>query len=206
MYMRLFPLLVIDFYFHTDTRCKIVTQLFLRLFGLFYLFRLQPHTITLTATPHSFPARPLCGLSLMWPLTQWTPWMDNSALQWGPMTIAKPAAGAHSKVALARGHANSWERSLNCRGDFWTCLGNHRCEGWKVASTPCERIKIWSCLLDAKEKWLLTGAQGLDGGSRAGLYQGEPLESLGLFFIKQRKQGIRAVTIKPTGFMSECQK
>lgn len=40
--------------------------------------------------------------------------------------------------------------------------GTHRCEGWRVASTPCERIKSWNCLLDAAEKGLLTGAQGLE--------------------------------------------
>lgn len=154
-----------------------MTQLILYLLGLFYLFWLKPHTIAQTATPPSFPARPHCGLSLIWPLTQWTPWMDNSALQWGPMTIAKPAAGAHSKAAPARGHANSWGRSLNCQGDFWKCSGNHRCEGWNVVSTPCEGIKSWSCLLDAKEKRPLAGAQGLDGGSRGGLHEDEPLES-----------------------------
>lgn len=76
-----------------------------------------------------------------------------------------------------------------------------------MAWTPCERIKNWSCLLDAeKEKQPLTGAQGLDGGSGAKLHEDEPLESPGLFFIKQRKQGIRAVTTKPTGFLAGCQK
>lgn len=142
---------------------------------------LKPHTITKTATPPSFPARPQNGLSLIWPLTQWTPWMDNSALHWGPMTIAKPAAGAHSKAALARGHANSWERSLNCQGDFCKCWGNQRCKGWKVASTPCERIKSWSCLLDAKEKQPLTGALGLDDGSGVGLHEDEPRKAPGYF-------------------------
>ncbi len=73
----------------THWQYKIVTQLVLCLFGLFYLFRLPLHTIAQTATPPSFPARPQRGLSLIWPLTQWTPWMDNSALQRGPMTIAK---------------------------------------------------------------------------------------------------------------------
>lgn len=73
----------------THWQYKIVTQLIQCLFGLFYLFRLQLHTIAQTATPPSFPARPQRGLSLIWPLTQWTPWMDNSALQRGPMTIAK---------------------------------------------------------------------------------------------------------------------
>lgn len=46
-----------------------------------------------------------------------------------------------------------------------------------MASTPCERIKSWSCLLDAEEERPLTGVQGLDGGSRAGLHEDEPLES-----------------------------
>lgn len=183
-----------------------MSQLILCLVGPFYLFRLKPHSIAQTATPPSFPARPQRGLSLIWPLTQWTPWMDNSALQRGPMTIAQPAAGAHSEAALARGYANSWERSLNCQGDFWKCSGNHRCEGWKVAWTPCERIKSWSCLLDAEEKRPLTGAQGLDGGSGSKLHIDEPLESPGLFFIKQRKQWIRAVTTKSTGYLAGWQK
>lgn len=75
-----------------------------------------------------------------------------------------------------------------------------------MASTPCERIKSWSCLLDAVEKRPLTGAQGLDGGSGAELHKDEPLESPGLFFIKQRKQGIRPVARKSIRFLAGCQK
>lgn len=75
-----------------------------------------------------------------------------------------------------------------------------------MAWKQCERIKSWSCLLDAEEKQPLTGAQGLDGGSEAKLHEDEPLESPGLFFIKQRKQGIMTVTIKSTGFLAGCQK
>lgn len=71
---------------------------------------------------------------------------------------------------------------------------------------PCKRINSWSCLLDAKEKQPLTGAQGLDGGSGARLHQEELCKAPRLFFIKQRKQGIRAVTIKTTGFLAGCQK
>lgn len=46
-----------------------------------------------------------------------------------------------------------------------------------MALTAYKRIKSWSCLLDAVEKWPLTGAQGLDGGSGVELHKDEPLES-----------------------------
>ena len=60
-----------------------------------------------------------------------------------------------------------------------------------MASTPCEGIKSWSCLLDPEEKRPLTGAQGLHGGSRAGLREDEPLESPeGYFSLNNGSRGL----------------
>lgn len=83
---------------------------------------------------------------------------------------------------------NSWERSLNCQGDFFFFFAfgkfsrNHRCEGRNVAFTKCVRIKSWN----AEERRPLTGAEGVRAES-AGHQEGELLFSSRLFFIYKRK-------------------
>lgn len=69
---------------------------------------------------------------------------------------------------------------------------------------PTGMIGIWSCLLDAAQKWPLTGAQGPVGGSGADRCKDGPRESSWVFFIKQRKQGIRPAATKSTGLLPGC--
>ena len=125
-----------DFFFYQSefyTHLLYKTQLWLNFFCAqldFFLFirAPAPHYRPKLPQPPSFPARPQRGLTLICPLPQGTPWMDNSALQWGPTTIAKSLQLEH----IAR---LPWpEGMLTAEGDHWTAKGifgnaqgNHRC-------------------------------------------------------------------------------
>ena len=56
-----------------------------------------------------------------------------------------------------------------------------------------------ACLCRGKARPAPTGAQGLGGRFGAWLLEEEPLRSTRRFFIKQRKQRIRALAIKSAG-------
>lgn len=104
-----------------NSQYKIVIQLSaLRRTALFTRARVPDYPSD--CHPPSFPVRSLCWFSLRWPLTQWTPWMDNSALQRAPWPRQKPAAGAQRGAQLARGCANSCHGSPSCHWDVWETL------------------------------------------------------------------------------------
>lgn len=90
------------------------------------------------------------------------------------------------------------------QGFLGNAQGVHRCEGWNVGPVPNGMIGIWSCLLDAAQKWPSTGAQGPVGGFAVDLCNDGPRESSGVFFIKQRKRGIRPAATKSIGLLPGC--
>lgn len=75
-----------------------------------------------------------------------------------------------------------------------------------MGPVPTGMMGIWNWLVDAAQRWPLTGAQGPIVGPGADLCKDRPRESSGVFFIKQRKQRIRPAATEAIRLLPGCPK
>lgn len=75
-----------------------------------------------------------------------------------------------------------------------------------MGPVPTGMMGIWNWLVDAAQRWPLTGAQGPIVGPCADLCKDRPRESSGVFFIKQRKQRIRPAATEAIRLLPGCPK